>query len=164
MPSNLSAQALRPPQRMPVRLGARALRLPTARAYLSQCPGTVGYGSHCPSLHPQYSNTPATSHFGPRYCHMHLEPLCQSSTRDAHCSQVPAWEGWVFEVGVGAEASLDWGWQVLGAVSLGMCLLKKQGALARRRLHFLFSQVSDGETGSEGTSHQQQKRAEHLGG
>lgn len=91
----------------------------------SQCPGTAGYGSHCPSLHPQYSNIPATSHFGPRYCHTHLEPLCRSSTLGARCSRDPAWGGWVSEVGVGVEAWLeDWGWQVLGAVSLGTCRQK----------------------------------------
>lgn len=51
---------------------------------------------------------------------MRLEPPCQSSIPDARCSQPPAWEGWVFEVGVGAEAWLeDWGRQVLGAASLG---------------------------------------------
>lgn len=118
--------------------------LPTAHAYPSQCPGTAGYGSHCPSLHPQYSNIPATSHFGPRYCHTHLEPLCRSSTLGARCSRDPAWGGWVSEVGVGVEAWLeDWGWQVLGAVSLGTCL-KEEMALARHMLCFLISYVGDG--------------------
>lgn len=126
--------------------------LPTSHAHLSQCPGTAGCGSRCPSLLPQYSSTPATSRFGPRCCHTHLELLCQSSTHDAHCSRDPAWEGWVFEVGEGLEAWLeDQGWQVLGAASLGTCLKKQK---ARYSFSLPFFQVSDGETGSEDTSHQ----------
>lgn len=59
---------------------------------------------------------------------MHLEPLCQSSTLDAHCSQDPAWEGSFFGVAVAVEAWLeDWGWQVLEAASLGMCLQRTVG-------------------------------------
>lgn len=95
---------------------------------LSPCPGTAGCGTRCPSLLPQYSSTPATSRFEPRYCHTHLELPCQSSTHDAHCSRDPAWEDWVFEVGEGREAWLeDRGWQVLGAASLGTCLQESEG-------------------------------------
>lgn len=119
-------------------------------AHLSQCLDTAGCGNRCPSLHPRYSNTPATSRSGPRYCHMRLEPLCRSSILGAHCSQVPAWVGWVFGVGVGVEAWLeDWGRQVLGAVSLGT-YLKKQMALARHALCLLLSHVSDGENRPRG--------------
>lgn len=129
-----------------------SLRLSRGHAHLSQCRGTAGCDSRCPSLLPQYSSTPATSRFGPRYCHTHLELLCQSNTHDARCSRVPAWEGWVFEVGEGLEAWLeDQGWQVLGAASLGTCLKKQK---ARYSLRLPFSQVSDGGRGLEGTSRQ----------
>lgn len=76
---------------------------------------------------------------------------------------------------MGVEAWLeDWGWQVLGAVSLGTCL-KEEMALARHMLCFLLSYVGDEggvgvgwgghtdmDTGPEGTSHQQQNKTAHL--
>lgn len=63
---------------------------PPAHAHLSQCLGTAGCGSRCPSPHPQCSSTLAMSHSVPGCCHMHLEPLCRSSTPGARCPQGPA--------------------------------------------------------------------------
>lgn len=63
---------------------------PAAHAHLSRCSGTAGYGSRCPSPHPQCSSTPAMSRSAPGCCHMHLEPLCQNSTPAVHCPQRPA--------------------------------------------------------------------------
>lgn len=104
---------------------------PEAHAHLSRCSGTAGCGSRCPSPHPQCSSTPATSRSGPGCCHRHPEPRCQSSTLGARCSQGPAWVGWAGGAGVGAGVWLaDWGWQVRGAVRLGM-YLGRQGALAQ---------------------------------
>lgn len=76
-PPSISTQALNPVS-------------PSAHAHLSRCLGTAGCGSRCPSPHPQYSSTPATSHSEPGCCHMHPGPPCQSSTPGARSPQGPA--------------------------------------------------------------------------
>lgn len=121
VPSPLSTQTVGPP--------STPQALPT---HLSRCWGTAGCGSRCPSPRPLCSNTLATSHSVPGCCHRHPEPPCQSSTPGAHCPQGPAWVGWAGGVGMAEVAGQAHpGWQVPGAVSLGMCLGKQRANLAQ---------------------------------